>query len=219
VGRYGEARRVLLPGGEPAGSLAASCAARHLRQLGRHEAAEELDRAALATATTPEERADAVVGLVADAVGQLDLATARRRLAGAVAELDDHSPWRPTVRLAWVRAETALLGDDPTVAVGCARSALRLSREVRAWRHAVKSGLVLGASLDAAGHRRAAVRVLGGVAAQADRLGLIPLVWPARTIRARVLAPRAPVLAARERQQARSAESIIEAAADGLISR
>ena len=58
VGRYRTAARWLAPGGEPAGSLAASCLASHLRQLGRHAEAEPLDRLALSITTDPEARAD-----------------------------------------------------------------------------------------------------------------------------------------------------------------
>jgi hypothetical protein len=215
LGRYAEAARFLLPGGVPAGSLAASCAASHLRQVGRHAEAEPLDRHALALAATAEECADALVGLVADAVGALDLAAARRRLRTAEEAISGDVAWRPQVRLAWVRAEVALLGDDPLAAVSWARMAGRLSREVSAWRHAVKSDLILGAALEAAGRRRAAARVLGGVAARADRSGLVPLVWPARTLRSRIIADRAPTTAARERQRATCAESIIELPSEG----
>ena len=123
------------------------------------------------------------------------------------------------VRLAWVRAEVALLHDDPPDAPTWARNAGKRSRQVCGWRHAVKSDLVLGAALEAAGHRRAAARVLGGVAAHADRLGLLTLAWPARTVRARILDGRAPARAARERQRSAYAESIIKAASDGPSTR
>jgi hypothetical protein len=230
VGRYRTAERWLLPGpaaSQTASSLALSCRASHLRQLGRHAEAEALDSAALAAATDPEARADALVGLVADAVGRLDLTTARRRLDAAGAEWagqvgrrpGDHSGWRPQVRLAWVTAEVALLGGDPAAAVTAARSAYDRSRSATACRHAVKSQLVLGAALEAAGRTRAAARVLRAAAAGADRLDLLPLVWPARTVLAGVLGPRAPATAARERQQANSAQSIIEGSADGCITR
>jgi hypothetical protein len=219
LGRYAAAARFLLPGGQPAGSLAASCAASHLRQRGRHADAEVLDRLALAGAATAEERADALVGLVADAVGTLDLAESRRRLAVASADLDGDRAWRAVVRLGWVRAEVALMGDDPLGAADWARISGRRSREVGAWRHAIRSDLVLGAALDAAGHRRAAVRVLGAVAARAERSGLIPLVPPARTIRAVILSPRSRTLGAREQQRVAWAESIIETPADSLSTR
>ena len=230
VGRYGTAERWLLPGpaaSPTASSLALSCRASHLRQLGRHAEAEPLDTAALAAATDPEARADALVGLVADAVGRLDLRTAQHRLDAARAEVASRdsqrragdSQWRREVRLAWVTAEVSLLGDDPATAATAARSAFARSRSATACRHAVKSQLVLGAALEAAGRTRAATRVLRAVAAGADRLGLLPLVWPARTVLARMLGPRAPETAARERQQVISAQSIIEGSADCCTTR
>ena len=116
VGRYRTAAGWLAPGGEPAGSLAASCLASHLRQVGRHAEAEPADRLALATAATVEARADALIGLVADAVGRHELALARDRLELAteqiVAVTSDHTEWRARVRLEWVGAETALLAQE-----------------------------------------------------------------------------------------------------------
>jgi hypothetical protein len=78
----------------------------------------------------------------------------------------------------------------------------------------VKSQLVLGAALESAGRTRPAARVLRAAADGADRLDLLPLVWPTRTLLAQVLGPRAPATAARERQQADSAQSITEGGAD-----
>lgn len=219
LGRYASAARYLLPGGLPAGSAAASCRASHLRQLGRHAEAEPLDRYALATAEDAEARADALVGLVADAVGRLDLPAARDRLAAAAGEIAGHAEWRAPIRLAWVEAEVALLADRPAEAVAAAGAAVHRSREVVAWRHAVKSELVLGAALEAAGRFPAAARVLRGAAARAERLDLLPLVWPARTLRATILSPRAPAVAARERRRAASAIGSIESSSDGRTSR
>jgi hypothetical protein len=229
LGRYRAAERWLAsgPGALPTGSLALSCRASHLRQLGRHAAAEPLDTAALAAATDPESRADALVGLVADAVGRLDLATAERRLATASAELAGQDgraatgdgAWRPVVRLDWVTAEVALLAHDPASAATASRAAWQRARAATACRHAVKSQLVLGAALEAAGRTRTATRVLRAAAAGADRLDLLPLAWPARTLLARILGTRAPGTAARERQQADSAQSIIRDSADGCMTR
>jgi hypothetical protein len=228
LGRYDAAARWLLPPASTPPSSALSCRASHLRQLGRHAEAEPLDTAALATAADWEARLDALVGLVADAVGRLDLGTARSRLERAAAgtELAGHpgpgggdSAWRPRVRLDWVRAEVALLGDDPSGAAAAARDALRRSLAVAAYRHAVKSRLVVGAALEAAGHPRRAARVLRRAAAGADRLDLPTLAWPARTLLARVLDDRAPAAAARERQRARSARGSTDTAADRRTSR
>jgi hypothetical protein len=216
TGRYRQAARWLAPTGEPVGSLAASCLASHQRQLGRHAVAEPLDRLALATAADSEARADALVGLVADAVGRHELALARDRLSTATqwVNLGD-AGWRERVRLAWVTAETALLGSDPDTAVAAGRHADQISRHAEACRHAVKSWLVLGVALDAAGRCRPAARVLRKAAAGAARLDLNPLVDPARTVLSGILRTHAPGVAERERQQARSAQSIMEDPAAG----
>ncbi len=224
LGRYRTAERWLLPGctASPVDSLALTCRASHLRQVGRHAAAEPLDTAALAAASDPEARADALVGLVADAVGRLDLPAAERRLAAARAELataGGHGAWRPAVRLAWVTAEVALLGDCSDGAASAAEDAWRRSRAATACRHAVKSQLILGAALEAGGRTRAATRILRAAAAGADRLDLLPLAWPARALLARTLAQRAPQAAARERRRADSRQSIIEEGSDGCMTR
>ena len=215
-GRYAQAARWLAPDGTPAGSAAASCRASHLRQLGRHAEAEPLDRLALAAATDAETEADALIGLVADAVGRHDLAAARSRLAAATRSVpSDDGAWRTQVRLAWVTAEIALLGDEPDSAVAAGRRAESMSRRATACRHAVKSQLVLGVALETAGRSRPAVRVLRAAAAGAGALDLIPLVVPTRTVRAEILQVRGPRTAERERRKARSAQSIIEEAANG----
>jgi hypothetical protein len=211
VGRYRTAARWLAPGGEPAGSLAASCLASHLRQVGRHAEAEPLDRFALATATTPEARADALIGLVADAVGRHELALARDRLETAteriVAVTIDHTQWRNRVRLQWVGAETELLAGDAARAVEIGRTAQQISRTAKACRHTVKSTLVLGVALDAAVQTRAAARVLRKASHGAARLGLTPLLFPIHSVLAGTLQDRAPQVAARERLRADAARS------------
>jgi hypothetical protein len=218
LGRYRSAAHWLAPGGAPAGSLAASCLASHLRQVGRHPEAELLDRLALATATGAEDRADALVGLVADAVGRHELTLALRRLRPASEQVRavtaDHMPWRSRVRLEWVRAETALLAGDGERAVDSGRTAYRISQTARARRHAVKSTLVLGVALDAAGRTRAAARVLRAASQGASRLGLIPLLPPIHSVLAGTLQDRAPQLAARERLRADAAHSIREDSAE-----
>lgn len=215
-GRYGQAARWLAPDGVPAGSAAASCLASHRRQVGRHAEAEPLDRLALATATDAATEADALVGLVADAVGRHDAAEARRRLEPATRSVQcDDAAWRAQVRLAWVTAETALLAGDPETAVAAGRRAERISRAAAAGRHAAKSRLVLGVALDTAGRSRPAARVLRTAAAGADALDLIPLLDPTRTVLAAILQVHAPHAAERERRRARTAQSIIEVAAIG----
>jgi hypothetical protein len=219
LGRYRTAAGWLAPGGEPAGSLAASCLASHLRQVGRHAEAEPLDRLALTTATTAEARADALIGLVADAVGRHELVLARDRLRAAtdqvVAVTSGHGQWRTRVRLEWVTAETALLAGEAVRAVELGRSAQRISRTANASRHIVKSTLVLGVALDAAGHTRAAARVLRTAARGAIRLGLTPLLPPAHLVLSGTLRDRAPRVAARERLRADAAQRIREDPAEG----
>jgi hypothetical protein len=214
MGRYRTAARWLAPGGTPAGSLAASCLASHLRQVGRHPQAESLDRLALAIATDAEARADALVGLVADAVGRHDVDLARDRLGPAtrqvVAVTSGDAAWRTRVRLGWVTAETALLGSDPGTAVAVGRDAQRTSRTATACRHAAKSALVLGVALDAAGCTRPAARVLRAAAEGAIRLDLFPLLPPTCTVLAGILQVHAPAAAERERVRARTAQSISE---------
>jgi hypothetical protein len=211
LGHYRAAARWLAPGGEPAGSLAASCLASHLRQVGRHAEAEPLDRFALVTATSTEARADALIGLVADAVGRHELALARDRADAAaeqvVAVRSDHTQWRSRVRLEWVTAETALLAGEAAQAVEIGRVAHRISHTAKAPRHAVKSTLVLGVALDAADYTRAAVRVLRTASRGATRLGLVPLLPPIHSVLAGALQDRAPRQAARERLRARAAQS------------
>jgi hypothetical protein len=219
LGRYRTAARWLAPGGEPAGSLAASCLASHLRQVGRHAEAEPLDRLALATATGAEARADALIGLVADAVGRHVLAVARDRLAPAgeqvLAVTSSDAQWRARTRLGWVTAETALLAAEPEHAVEVGRLAQRTSRTAMACRHAVKSQLVLGVALDAAGHPRSAAHVLRSAVRGAVRLGLTPLLAPAHSVLADILRDRAPTVAARQRLLAHTAQSSREEPADG----
>jgi hypothetical protein len=214
LGRYGPAAEVLLPGGRPAGSLAASARASHLRQLCRHAEAEVLDRLALRRAPRPTgpdgraARADALIGLVADAVGAGRLPLARRRLARAAREIAGEpgpAGWRELVRLDWVRAEVALLGDDPAAAVGAARAAVARSRAAGAPRHVAKSLLFLGAATSVRSGARAAVPLLRQAADAATAGGLLPLVWPTRLLLAELLDPTDPDIAVAERRAAASA--------------
>ena len=218
TGRYAQARRWLAPDGEPAGSPAASCLASHLRQVGRHAQAEPLDLLALETADSAEAEADALVGLVADAVGRQDLNIAADRLryiptVGRV--INGHSAWRTEIRVAWVTAELALCQDDFSSAVRYGRLAERQSRRATARRHAVKSRLVLGVSLEAAGRPRPAARVLRATASAGASLDLFPLVTVASTLLSSILEVRAPRTARCERRRADSAQRMLEDPATG----
>jgi ATP/maltotriose-dependent transcriptional regulator MalT len=132
-----------------------------------------------------------------------------------IAVTTDDAAWRTRVRLGWVTAETALLSSDPELAIELGRSVQRTARNAMAWRHAVKSELVLGVALHAAGRSRAATRVLRTAVRGATRLGLVPLLVPAHSVLADILGDRAPQTAARERRHAHTAQSMREDPADG----
>ncbi|RZT88323.1 hypothetical protein EV383_5262 [Pseudonocardia sediminis] len=202
---------------------AAITRAAHLRQLGAHRLAAALDGRGLHLARlahpapepgtprpgTPrpgaprpgapssevlaaDAVADALVGLAADAVGRWDAAAAGRLL-------DRAEPWcagggRPAVRWHWVRAETALLSDDPSAAVRAGDDAVRASGELGSERHLLKSRLVRAVARSVAG--RAVTAAASGpvsspdgdgdglpeldrIAEEAGATGLLPLRWAA----------------------------------------
>jgi tetratricopeptide (TPR) repeat protein len=224
LGQYADAAALLDPWlrTDP---LAATARASHLRQLEHHREAEALDRHALTLPAGPDARADALIGLVADAVGQGYLDQARERLDAATAALAgvagipnaiDPLPtalvlphlatpappvgrppptqgagWRGGIRLAWVAAEVALLGGRPAQALRHAAEAVRRSEEAAAPRHLTKSLLFRGVAEEVAGDP-AAADTLASAAAGAERMGLLPLVWPARLVRSRLLAATDP---------------------------
>jgi hypothetical protein len=207
LGHYGVAADLLRPGGRSVSSLADSTRASHLRQLSRPAEAEALDRLALAAAGPgePAARADALIGLVADAVGLGRLTLARRRLNRAAAALAADPSWRTAVRLNWVRAEVALLGDRPADAVAAAAAALDGARTADAPRHVTKSLLILGAAIDVQEGASAAVPLLQAAAMCADARGWLPLVWPSRLLLARLLHSSDNPGASHERRAAGSA--------------
>lgn len=200
-----------LPGGllahpaPPWASLAASTLASHRRQLGAHAAARRLDALALRL-TRPQPprsrndapphlprdpdgvdaagaRADALIGLAADAIGLGELGAAGRLLAAADATTDaGHRAWRLAVRLDWVRAELSLASGSPADAIEPARRALRRAEEAAALRHVAKSQLVLAAALHASGDHPTADALLHDLTAVADEHGLVPLRWPAELL-------------------------------------
>lgn len=173
-------------------SLAASTLASHRRQLGGHGAARRLDGEALQMAmradSGPEDPdgldirgalSDALLGLAADnlAIGRVAVA---RRLVTAAAE--NPAGWRGRVRAGWVGAEVELATGSAVDAVAPAELARELAHERGARRHAIKSDLVLGASLAATGESVARTRAIGLVRnalAAAEELALLSLVWPA----------------------------------------
>lgn len=163
---------------------AAITAGSALRQLGRHRAAQEHDRRALRLARTDSERAHALIGLAADAIGTGRAALCGRRLAEATA-LAARDDWRAQVRLDWVRTEHGLALGRPRAALHSARRALRRVRAEGARRHIAKSHLFLGVALQEAGDERAAARELNAALAGARAIGAEPIAAVARAMRAR----------------------------------
>ncbi|MFC7617868.1 hypothetical protein ACFQV2_35135 [Actinokineospora soli] len=123
-----------------------------------------------------EARSDVLLGLAADAVGLGRVGEARRLVA-----LDDGDAGpRAEVRRGWLRAEIALAAGDPDAAIAPARAAH--ASDYPSTRHRVKSGVVLGAALAAAGETDEARNLLADNLRIATREGLLPLVWPAALV-------------------------------------
>jgi hypothetical protein len=161
----------------PLASLAHSTQASFLRQLGWHTLARGRDGSALALAgSDPEARADALIGLAADALGVGRFAVAATLLARAESVL---VPDRLAVRRRWVAAELAMATGDGETAVRHAEAAVELARTMAApsTRHRVKSNVVLAAALCSAGATERARAVGEAALDDTGRFGLIPLRW------------------------------------------
>ncbi len=186
-GRYGSAYRDLavLRRSAPAGSLvslAHSTQGSFLRQLGWHSVARGWDGRALALAgTDPEARADALIGLAADALGAGRVAAAATLLTrvGRVLTPGPAVPDRLPVRRQWVAAELAMARGEGEVAVRHATEAVELARAmvVPSARHRVKSEVVLAAALCSAGITERARAVAEEALDATGRLKLAPLRW------------------------------------------
>lgn len=189
-GRYGAAHadlatvRRTAPPSSALLSLAHSTTGSLLRQLGWHIRARRWDGIALRLAGNhPEARADALVGLAADALGvgrfgvSATLLDAARTLSGA--------PPRCSVRLAWVSAELAMARGDGAGAVRYARAGIEAADAT--WlRHRTKSEVVLAAALCTAGDLDAARDVADAALTAATRHGLVPLQWAVASLLAAV---------------------------------
>ena len=168
-------------------SLAASTLASHRRQLGGHQAARVLDARALATAPTTSRadpdgvdaagaRADALLGLAADAIGAGRTAEARRLHARV-----EPVGWRTRVRHGWVAAEIELAEGRAERAIAPAETAAAVAREAGALRHVAKSDLVLGASLVVWGTPDGVARGVELLECDLNHItnrGLCSLFWP-----------------------------------------
>jgi hypothetical protein len=184
-GRYGSAQTDLMtlrrmPATGPLASLARSTQASFLRQLGGHATARRWDGRALALATgNPEASVDALIGLAADALGMTRFAAAAALLDRAGGLLDDagEAPDRLALRLAWVRAELAMVSGDGAAALRHADVARTRAAASSSLRHRVKTDMVLAAALGSAGEVARARVVADDAFAATERLGLMPLQW------------------------------------------
>jgi tetratricopeptide (TPR) repeat protein len=195
-GRYGTAIETLTPvleAGEKAkkagpakvfGAMAGASLGSVRRQLGRHPEARALDERGLALTDGKGEHAFAcLLGLAADAVGLGETATAHEN-ADKASELLPERPtewWRQRVRLDWVRAEIALLEEDPETAVDAAEAAVERAERAKAPRHIAKSLLFQGVAQIQNGDLDGAA-ALRRSATLAEGLGALPLVWPSRAL-------------------------------------
>ncbi|HNM83833.1 MAG: hypothetical protein U0Q20_05275 [Mycobacterium sp.] len=156
-------------------SLAHSTHGSLLRQLGWHVRARGWDGRALAQAgVEPQARADALVGLAADALGVGRFTTSACLLDQAA---DLAGPPRLEVRLAWVRAELAMATGDGTAAVTHARRGVELAGRQASVRHRTKSDVVLAAALCCAGRLDESRALAADLMARTAEHGLIPLQW------------------------------------------
>jgi tetratricopeptide (TPR) repeat protein len=219
AGRYGGALDVLDPlvaGDDSAESrvlaaLASATVASVHRQLGRHSVAQGYDERALSgSGGAGEAGFDAYLGLAADAVGLGDHPTASARLAEATALAEGRSEWwRQRVRLGWVRAEVALLEEQPDAAVAAAHEAVDLAEHSGAPRHVAKGLLFLGVGQLEAGRPDEAAAALRRAGLLAESLGTLPLLWPVRAVLGALLATDRPEDSARALDSARGAVTAI----------
>lgn len=176
------------------------------RQLGRHAEAKAWDEGALeAAAGNAEVEGEALLGLGSDAVGLGDLHAARDALRAAEAHVAKRPLWwRQQIRLDWLRAEVALLGENPDEARSAGQRAVAAAETANAPRHVAKSLLFTGVAAAQQGQQKAAVSLLARAAVLAEGLGARPLVWPSRGLLSALLATTAPQDAQRSLETARS---------------
>jgi hypothetical protein len=191
------------------GALGAATVASVHRQLGRHTTAWDFDALGLTAADAipglDEAVFDCRLGLASDAVGlgERDIASTELGVAAAIA--DAHPDWwRQRVRLDWVRAEIALLDEDPQGAQEAAGEAIDRAELARAPRHVAKGLLFLGVAQAQSGAPET-LTTLRRAATLAEQLGTTPLIWPARALVGAMLAEDDDATSARSLQAARSA--------------
>lgn len=174
------------------GALGAATVASVHRQLGRHTTAWDFDALGLTAADAipglDEAVFDCRLGLASDAVGLGERDIANTEL-GVAAQIADAHPdwWRQRVRLDWVRAEIALLDEDPQGAQEAAGEAIDRAELARAPRHVAKGLLFLGVAQAQSGAPET-LTTLRRAATLAEQLGTTPLIWPARALVGAMLA-------------------------------
>lgn len=196
---------------------AAVTRASHLRQLGSHRWARRWDGLGLSLAAraAPDPsgpdpigpdpigrdvaaaRADALLGLAADALGLVELELSERLLTAAEPVVAAHPSWRPGVRLSWIRAELALARDEPGTARKHAERGLAVARAAGAVRHQVKSELVALVARSCVGDP--VYGVLEMLSQRASAAGLYSLEWPIALLLTRLPGPGGTARHARHR--------------------
>lgn len=222
-GHYARAWRLLddLRNVTPAmASLASSMLGSHLRQIGAVDDAQLADARALDEAVDAESRADAGIGLAADAIAAGDPEGAPAWLVAAEEDAMQH--WRTRTRWHWVNAEMSLaLGRPlpPRSALDHALLAIAAC-EGHSARHLAKSRIIADAVRGAGG----AANVGGDLLAAADVARaeqLVTLQWPLALVatdlhKGQIAAP--DLVAAAARLQAEGAAAV-RAVAEGLPER
>ncbi len=191
------------------GALAAATVASVHRQLGRHTTAWDFDALGLTAADAipglDEAVFDCRLGLASDAVGLGERDIAATELGVAASLVEAHRDWwRQRVRLDWVRAEIALLDEDPAGAQEAASEAIDRAELAKAPRHVAKGLLFLGVAQAQSGAPDT-LTTLRRAATLAEQLGTTPLIWPARALIGAMVADEDPATSARSLQAARSA--------------
>jgi hypothetical protein len=191
------------------GALAAATVASVHRQLGRHTTAWDFDALGLTAADAipglDEAVFDCRLGLASDAVGLGERDIAATELDVAASLVEAHPDWwRQRVRLDWVRAEIALLDENPAGAQEAAGEAIDRAELAKAPRHVAKGLLFLGVAQAQSGAPDT-LTTLRRAATLAEQLGTTPLIWPARALIGAMLAEEDPATSARSLRAARSA--------------
>ncbi|TML79152.1 MAG: hypothetical protein E6G04_06525 [Actinobacteria bacterium] len=185
-GEFARARALAAPLAELAHARAVRVAAgitlgSVLRQTARHARAEAWDQWALDQARTDAERAHALIGLAADAIGRHRVSSCDARLAEADA-IGVAADWRAQVRLDWVRVERALTIGRPRDGLRPGKRGVRIARGADARRHVAKSRLFYGVALVDAGFLAAARRELTAALRGAQACGAGRVARVAHTV-------------------------------------